>query len=105
MAALVSTRYVGAILEETGYAALAFPIVETAIGGSDQVVAIADGDLVAWADVADVILIGEQRIERSARRIGAVPNRRSAASGPHVERTAASTGVLSSVSRSVPQRS
>jgi alkylation response protein AidB-like acyl-CoA dehydrogenase len=49
------------ILEQTGYAALAFPIVETAmvaapLGLSDSIVALADGQLVAWADRADVVL-------------------------------------------------
>lgn len=52
------------ILEETGYAALAFPVVETAmvaavLGVPGGVVAIADGDLVAWADRADVVLAGD----------------------------------------------
>lgn len=50
------------ILEETGYAALAFPIVETAMvapaaGLAGDVAALADGDLVAWPDEADVILV------------------------------------------------
>ncbi len=51
-----------AILEETGYAALAFPIVETAmvaapLGISDAVVALADGSLVAWGQQADKIVL------------------------------------------------
>ena len=50
-----------AILEETGYAALAFPIVETAmvaapVGIVGPMVAMADGGLVAWGDQADVVL-------------------------------------------------
>jgi alkylation response protein AidB-like acyl-CoA dehydrogenase len=52
------------ILEETGYAALAFPIVETAMVGAplglpDAVVALVDGQFVAWADCADVVLAGD----------------------------------------------
>jgi alkylation response protein AidB-like acyl-CoA dehydrogenase len=51
------------LLEETGYAALAFPVVETAmvaaplgLGDSGAIVALADGPLVAWADRANVVL-------------------------------------------------
>jgi len=51
------------VLEQTGYAALAFPIVSTAmvaaplgLAEAGAVVALADGQLVAWADRADVVL-------------------------------------------------
>lgn len=44
------------VLEETGYAALAFPVVETAMRGATAMTAVADGDLVAWADRAAVVL-------------------------------------------------
>ncbi len=51
------------VLEQTGYAALAFPVVETAmvaaprgLADAGAVVALADGALVAWADRADVVL-------------------------------------------------
>ncbi len=52
------------ILEETGYAAIAFPVVETAmvaapLGFGDRMVALADGQLVAWADRSDVVLAGD----------------------------------------------
>ncbi|HEY2813682.1 MAG TPA: acyl-CoA dehydrogenase [Acidimicrobiales bacterium] len=52
------------ILEQTGYAALAFPIVETAmvaapLGLADRMVALVDGQLAAWADRADVVLAGD----------------------------------------------
>ena len=52
-----------AILEETGYAALAFPIVETAmvaaaVGVTDAMVALADGSLVAWGQQSEKILLG-----------------------------------------------
>jgi alkylation response protein AidB-like acyl-CoA dehydrogenase len=52
------------VLEQTGYAALAFPIVETAmvaapLGMADGMVALADRGLVAWADRADVVLAGD----------------------------------------------
>src|SRR5438874_3429734 len=59
------------ILEQTGYAALAFPVVETAmvaapLGLTDgrAVVALADGQLVAWADRADVVLAGDGSVIR-----------------------------------------
>jgi alkylation response protein AidB-like acyl-CoA dehydrogenase len=50
------------VLEETGYAALAFPIVETAmvaapLGEVGPMAALADGALVAWGDTADVVLL------------------------------------------------
>jgi alkylation response protein AidB-like acyl-CoA dehydrogenase len=51
------------VLEQTGYAALAFPVVETAmvaaprgLADAGAVVALADGAIVAWADRADVVL-------------------------------------------------
>ncbi|HEX2381331.1 MAG TPA: acyl-CoA dehydrogenase family protein [Acidimicrobiales bacterium] len=51
------------VLEQTGYAALAFPVVETAmvaaplgLADAGAVVALADGQLVAWADRANVVL-------------------------------------------------
>jgi alkylation response protein AidB-like acyl-CoA dehydrogenase len=52
------------ILEETGYAALAFPIVETAmvaapLGLADRMVAIADGQVVAWAEQSDIVLAAD----------------------------------------------
>jgi alkylation response protein AidB-like acyl-CoA dehydrogenase len=52
------------ILEETGYAALAFPIVETAmvaapLGLADRMVALADGQLVAWAEQSDIVLAAD----------------------------------------------
>ena len=60
-----------AVLEETGYAALAFPIVETAmvaapLGVVDEMAALADGPLVAWGAAADVILIAADDEVRSA---------------------------------------
>jgi alkylation response protein AidB-like acyl-CoA dehydrogenase len=50
------------ILEETGYAALAFPIVETAmvaapLGIVGPMAALADGPFVAWGSIADVVLV------------------------------------------------
>jgi alkylation response protein AidB-like acyl-CoA dehydrogenase len=50
------------ILEETGYAALAFPIVETAmvaapLGIVGPMAALADGQLVAWGAGSDVVLV------------------------------------------------
>jgi alkylation response protein AidB-like acyl-CoA dehydrogenase len=54
------------LLERTGHAALAFPIVETAMVGAllgvaegGAMVALADGQFVAWADRADVVLAGD----------------------------------------------
>jgi alkylation response protein AidB-like acyl-CoA dehydrogenase len=51
------------VLEQTGYAALAFPVVETAmvaaplgLADAGAIVALADGPLVAWADRANVVL-------------------------------------------------
>jgi hypothetical protein len=51
------------ILEQTGYAALAFPVVETAmvaaplgLADAGAIVALGDGPLVAWADRAGVVL-------------------------------------------------
>lgn len=66
------------ILEETGYCALAFPIVETAMvaaaeGFTARVAALADGDLVAWPDQADVILVaasdGLEAVPRAEARL------------------------------------
>jgi alkylation response protein AidB-like acyl-CoA dehydrogenase len=52
------------ILEETGYAALAFPVVETAMvaaaaGIVGPMAALADGPLVAWGSAADVVLVAD----------------------------------------------
>ena len=52
------------ILEETGYAALAFPVVETAMvaapaGIVGPMVALADGPLVAWGATAEVVLVAD----------------------------------------------
>jgi alkylation response protein AidB-like acyl-CoA dehydrogenase len=61
------------VLEETGYAALAFPIVETAmvaapLGVVAPIVALADGALVAWGEQADVILLATDDEVLSAAR-------------------------------------
>ncbi len=56
------------VLEQTGYAALAFPVVETAmvaaplgLADAGAIVALGDGPLVAWADRASVVLGGDGR--------------------------------------------
>jgi alkylation response protein AidB-like acyl-CoA dehydrogenase len=56
------------VLEQTGYAALAFPVVETALvaaplglADAGAIVALADGPLVAWADRASVVLGCDRR--------------------------------------------
>jgi alkylation response protein AidB-like acyl-CoA dehydrogenase len=53
------------ILEQTGYTALCFPIVETAMvaapaGIVGPMAALADGALVAWGGIADVLLIASE---------------------------------------------
>ena len=61
------------ILEETGYAALAFPIVETAmvaapLGLVGPMAALADGACVAWGAIADVVLVADDDEVAAAER-------------------------------------